>query len=319
MPKKPTSRTPARKTSTIAATADRNDLYQRAVQCVESEIDFVDETFTKLRKRKAALLREDFCGTYHTACEWVRRRPTNVAVGIDLDPNQIAWGTAHNLTTLKPAQQARVLHHQGNVLDPLPAPVAAAANQLLAPKDRRKGGGGGGGGARFDVVLAMNFSYWCFNTRDQMLTYFRAAREALVADGILFMDFYGGADALKEMTERRKIAREPLTPHRKQAGWYNGPYTYLWEQERYNPITGLLISHIGFKFPDGSRLKRAFSYQWRLWTLPELRDILHEAGFIKTTVHWEGDDAKGGGNGIFTPSEDGDACPSYICYITAER
>ena len=40
--------------------ADRHILYQRAVQCVESEIDMVDETFRILRGRDAKTLREDF-------------------------------------------------------------------------------------------------------------------------------------------------------------------------------------------------------------------------------------------------------------------
>ena len=63
----------------LAAKTDRYLLYQRAVQCVEAEIDFVDDTFTKLRGRKAVLLREDFCGTLHTSCEWIRRRKGNIA------------------------------------------------------------------------------------------------------------------------------------------------------------------------------------------------------------------------------------------------
>ena len=44
----------------MADTADRHILYETSVQCVESEIDFVDTTFQKLRQRKASSLREDF-------------------------------------------------------------------------------------------------------------------------------------------------------------------------------------------------------------------------------------------------------------------
>ena len=71
---------------------DRHVLYQSAVQCVESEIDFVDETFEKIRGRKASLLREDFAGTANTSSEWVRRRPTNRAVAVDLCADTLAWG-----------------------------------------------------------------------------------------------------------------------------------------------------------------------------------------------------------------------------------
>ena len=53
--------------------ADRHLLYQQAVQDVESEIDFVEQTWAELRQRPAVFLREDFCGTANTACEWVIR------------------------------------------------------------------------------------------------------------------------------------------------------------------------------------------------------------------------------------------------------
>jgi hypothetical protein len=78
--------------------------------------------------------------------------------------------------------------------------------------------------------------------------------------------------------------------------------------------------HIHFKFPDGSRLKRAFSYEWRLWTLPELRDLLDEVGFSRTTVYWEGtDEETGEGNGIYEPAESGAADAGWICYLAAEK
>jgi len=87
-------------------------------------------------------------------------------------------------------------------------------------------------------------------------------------------DAYGGYEAFKERTP------------------YRG-YTYVWHQPAYEPISGDTLCHIDFKFEDGSRLPRAFSYDWRLWTLPELREILGEAGFRRSTVYWEGSDRRG--------------------------
>ena len=77
----------------MASKADVHALYQQAVQCVEAEIDFVDETFAKLRRRRARRLREDFCGTASAACEWVRRRRTNRAVAVDIDARGPGVGT----------------------------------------------------------------------------------------------------------------------------------------------------------------------------------------------------------------------------------
>ncbi len=283
-PKAPTAA--ARKPARLAASADRHDLYQRAVQCVEAEIDFVDAEFKRLRKRSAARLREDFCGTANTSCEWARRRPSNFAMGVDLDPDPLAWGTANNLNELTPSQQQRVRLERGNVLDPLPKGVE-----------------------RFDVVLAMNFSYWCLKDRQTLLRYFQSVRKALVGDGVFVLDFYGGPDAIRELKEPRPIGRKNA----------KNAFTYVWDQAEYDPISGLCTCYIHFRFPDGSKIQRAFSYDWRVWTLPEIRELLAEAGFARSTVYWEGDDGKGGGDGVFKPAERGEACASYICYISAER
>jgi SAM-dependent methyltransferase len=278
MPKQP--RSPREKTA--AQRADRHILYQRAVQNVEAEIDFVDDTFKKLRHRRASRLREDFCGTAATSCEWVRRRPTNTAVGLDLDQPTLDWGTAHNLSELSPSALARITLLRRDVLNP--GPQASG----------------------MDAVLAMNFSFWVFKTRPLMLRYFRAVHRSLVPGGIFFLDFYGGYEAMKEMRERRKER-------------WGGGFTYIWDQHKFNPITGDMTCRIHFSFPDGSRLRNAFTYDWRLWTLPEIRDILADAGFKRSTVYWEGDDGRGGGNGEFTPTDTGEACASWITYLVAEK
>ena len=118
------------------------------------------------------------------------------------------------------------------------------------------------------------------------------------------MSCYGGYDASHVMKEHTKYK----------------DYTYTWDQAAYNPITGEILCHIHFKFKDGSRLKKAFTYDWRLWTLPEIREILSEAGFSKVVVYWQGwDEDEKEGNGEFLPVEDADADAGWISYIGAER
>ena len=266
--------------ATMAQRADRHTLYQHSVQNVESEIDFVDETFKKLRGRKAKLLREDFCGTGNTSCEWVRRRSSNRAIGVDIDPDPLGWGRLHNVAELSEDEAGRIELVEGDVLT----------------VDTEK----------VDCLLAMNFSYWLFMTRDKMVEYFSRVRESLVDDGILFLDCYGGYDAFREYKEKREVEGED--------------FTYVWDQHEYDPITGRMQCYIHFAFPDGSRLDRAFSYAWRLWTLPELQELLKEAGFRKVTVYWEeADEDTGEGNGEFTPTKHGDADAGWISYVVAER
>ena len=262
---------------TMAEHADPHLLYQESVQSVEAEIDFIDDTFKRLRKRKARTLREDFCGTAFTSCEWVRRRTSNIATGVDLDDEVLAWGEEHNVAPLgKSASRISLIH--GDVMKVQRDPT--------------------------DVVLAMNFSYWLFKKRPHLRAYFSKVRDALVDDGIFFLDLYGGYESGKELKEKTK----------------NDGFTYIWHQAKINPINADMLCHIHFKFPDGSKLRKAFTYHWRLWTLPEVSELLEEAGFRNVTVHWQGwDDENDEASGDFTPTTVGEADPSWICYLTAEK
>ena len=97
-------------------------------------------------------------------------------------------------------------------------------------------------------------------------------------------------------------------------------FTYVWDQHSYDPITGDVVNHIHFRFPDKTRMEKAFTYEWRLWTLPEIQELLIEAGFTNVTVWWEGTEEDGdGGDGNFEPAERGEACEGWIAYITAEN
>ncbi len=268
------------KRKTLADRADRHRLYQLAVQCVESEIDMVDDTYRTLRGRHASRLREDFCGTGNTSCEWVRRRRTNSAVGFDLDPQVLAWGRRENIAKMSENRQERVQLLERDVLQVDPTESAA------------------------DIILAMNFSYLIFKTRDRLRAYFSAARAGLAEDGLLMLDGYGGHDSWRTIQEKTKC----------------DGFTYLWDQRKFNPITFEVLCHMHFKFPDGSKMKRAFTYDWRMWTIPEIREVLAEAGFSRSTVYWEGtDEETGEGNDIYSPTEEGEDDPSWIVYVVAEK
>jgi len=155
-----------------------------------------------------------------------------------------------------------------------------------------------------DVVLAMNFSYMIFKTRMQLLAYFSKVRAGLARDGVFMLDAFGGYEAYKEIRE--------TTRHK--------GFHYIWEHARFNPITSEILCHIHFRFPDGSKLKQAFSYDWRLWTLPELQELLAEAGFAQVAVYWEEvDEDSGEGTGHYVPSDTGDADPGWVCFIVAEK
>ena len=157
---------------------------------------------------------------------------------------------------------------------------------------------------KVETVVAMNFSYFIFKERATLVRYFRRVWESLADDGLFFCDAYGGSQAHAEQEEERAL----------------DGFTYVWDQNKYNPITGDVTNYIHFRFPDGSEMKRAFAYHWRLYSLPEIQDMLREAGFARTTVYWEGTDHKtGSGNGVFRPSTRGEACEGWIAYLVAEK
>jgi hypothetical protein len=261
----------------MAERADIHELYEESVQCVESEIEFLQDTFRALRGRDAVSFREDFCGTASAACEWVRSDPTRHAIGVDVDSAVLDWGRKNRVARLPERDRPRVKLLNDDVRRVATDPV--------------------------DLVGAFNFSYYCFTTRDEMRSYFAHVRDGLNADGVFFLDAFGGPEAFDVQKEKTKL----------------DDFTYIWDQAEYEPVTGRMVCRIHFKFPDGSKIKNAFSYEWRLWTLPELRELLTEAGFAKVSVYWEGEDDDGEGNGEFTEHATGEPDPAWIAYIVAEK
>ena len=177
------------------------------------------------------------------------------------------------------------------------APLGAAAERVsLLKRDVLKATG-----QHYDVTLALNFSYCIFVQRREMLRYCRGVLGELANGGVLMMDIHGGSDLTIEVEQ--EIEHEG--------------FTYRWQQQPFDAINGTSTRYIHFEFPDGSKLDRAFTYHWRLWSLQELRDILEEAGFSAIDVYWEGANEDGGGNGRFKKTQRADQEQSWIAYIAA--
>ena len=234
----------------MADTADKHLLYQASVQNPDFELDFIDTTFKQIRGRKPSSMREDFAGTAISSCQWVKRRKTNTAVAVDLDPEVLNWSQKHNIAKLTEAQKQR---------------IDLVEEDVLTVKTDK-----------VDILQAYNFSYWFFQERATMLEYFKRTREALKNDGLLFLDVFGGSECYQTQKEKRKV----------------DGFKYIWEQAEFNAITNELKCHIHFHFPDKSKMKKAFSYTWRVWGARELREILAEAGYSKSVVYRQKFDPK---------------------------
>ena len=270
---------PAKNKPTMADKADIHELYELSVQNVENEVEFLQTTFRELTGRTGYLFREDFCGTASLACEWVKQGPEYQAIGVDINPGVLEWGRKNRIGRLPAEDRARVSLIESDVLT------------VETPK--------------VDLLAAFNFSYWIFEERATMIRYMRRCYDALKDDGVLFMDMFGGPESFEETKEKTKYKKHG--------------FTYVWHQAEFHPVTNHMKCFIHFHFKDGSKIKKAFRYEWRLYTAPELRDMLLEAGFRKVTVYWEGDDEDGEGNGEFTPDDKGEADLAWIAYIVAEK
>lgn len=261
--------------ASMAVKADRYKLYESSVQCAETEVDFVEYEFKKLRGRRAALLREDFCGTAAVCFEWASRGRENTAIGVDIDGEVLNWANENHLPQLKGTARSNVKLIRGDVL------------KVSTPQQ--------------DVILAMNFSYWLFKERKILLAYFKKVRKNLEVDGIFFLDCFGGSDAYRELKERTKL----------------DGFTYVWDQAAYNPVNSDISCHIHFHFPDKSKLEKAFTYDWRLWTLPEIRELLLEAGFSEVIIYAQAVDSVTEGPSQMEPVLSMDADLGWIAYVGA--
>ncbi len=265
---------------------DRHYLYSSAVQSVDSDLGFFRRVYKKKNGANFRRLREDFCGTALLACDWVRRGAENEAWGIDLDGPTLEWGLQHYGPRL--GQGIKRLHlRRRDVL------------QVTAPK--------------VDLVAALNFSYSVFHTREKLGKYFRQVRKSLDRGGVFILDAWGGSEAMCEDVERRRVDPEEASDGRKIPS-----FTYIWDQARFNPIDHRIVCHIHFKLRDGTRLKRAFTYDWRLWTLPEMRELLLEAGFGSVDMYVEGwDDEEDESDGIFRKRSYFENQEGWVAYVVA--
>ena len=155
-----------------------------------------------------------------------------------------------------------------------------------------------------DLIAATNFSYSVFKTRKEMTAYIKNSYRALRPGGVFLLDIWGGSET--------QILQEE---EREQEG-----FAYVWDQDDFDPLTYNTLCKIHFQFKDGSRLRNAFIYDWRLWTIPELREIMQEAGFQDIHILWEGTERDTGeGNGVFRRVKRGDPDEAWIAFVVGSK
>ena len=270
----------------MADLADPHDLYQKSVQSPENDMDFLAEYFKNFTGKTLRHFREDFCGTAYLSTYFVTQHAKNYAQGVDLDWPTLNWGIKHNISTLTPEQQQRISLVNANVLD------------VQQP--------------RAQMIAALNFSYMVFHDRPTLLQYLTNAKESLQPGGVLVMDIWGGSESQVLQEEAREIENS--------GDAQIGDFIFTWDQDTFDPFTHLYTTRIHFSFSDESEIRNAFVYDWRLWTIPEVTELMAEAGFQDIHVLWEGTDpVTKEGTAIYERTEKGDADLAWIAYIVGQQ
>lgn len=149
-----------------------------------------------------------------------------------------------------------------------------------------------------DIAAAINFSYFFFKERQILKKYYANVYESLNKNGIFIMDIFGGTQCTDAIVDRTKLK----------------DFTYYWDQKYFDPLSNEAQFKIHFRIKN-KMYKNVFSYDWRMWSIPEVKDLLMEVGFKEVKIFWEGSNRQGGGNGLFTEVKKGEACLSWIAYI----
>ncbi|MEC4679439.1 MAG: class I SAM-dependent methyltransferase [Nitrospirota bacterium] len=266
----------------MADLADPHALYQQSVQSPDNDIPFLAAHYKDTTGHPLRNFREDFCGTAGLSTYFVSEHPDNQAMGVDLDWPTLNWGIKHNVSCLTPDQQQRLTLVHGNVLESHPSQA--------------------------QLTVAMNFSYMVFKDRPTLLHYFTRAKESLQPGGMFVLDIWGGSESQVLQEESREIDNP------EDDGI--GDFTFVWDQDIFDPVTHFCTTRIHFAFQDGSELRNAFVYDWRLWTIPEVMELLQEAGFQDIHFLWEGTDPETNeGTSTYHRADKGEADLAWIAYI----
>lgn len=154
-----------------------------------------------------------------------------------------------------------------------------------------------------DIIVALNFSYCVFKTRVELVAYFRNCRETLEPGGLLALDCMGGSAHHKP---------------NEQSAQHDG-FTYFFEQEGFDPVTHEAVFHIHFQRDGERKRRRVFTYDWRMWTVPELRDALLEAGFAAVRLYWPETTDEGETVWSLADQADEKLWPNWVAFVVGLR
>lgn len=253
-PSLPRKKAALRRAATSAAELSRYDLYELTVQNPAALVPFL----RAVHGHQPRVLGEDFCGSGALAQAWVASVASGRAIAVDIDPEPLA-----RLKRSKNSSKITVLR----------------SDVRRVPSSRKA-----------DLIFVGNFSIGEIHDRRELIKYLKVARARLNrrGGGVFVCDTYGGETAFTRGGVTRMHPGPPGDPTVR--------IRYTWQQREADPLTGLVENALHYRVERAGtvvqELSDAFVYRWRLWSVPELRDAMREAGFKSTEVYAKLADAK---------------------------
>lgn len=244
---------------------NRFECYELCVQSPRHVTQLLRDLYARNQSGASpSVLREDFCGTAAVSRRWVRDGHASGvqarAVGVDLDPDTL--------------DHARAAVHQDDL-----ARWVELRRQDCVHVDVDPGDG-------CDVIFVGNFSIGYIHDRTSLVGYLRRSRERLDLGNA---GFGGGVFVCDIYDSPRRFDLGCV--HRRHPSRGKEIVLYTWEHRHADVFTGMVENAVHFRIEvDGvieQEMFDAFVYRWRLWSLVELRDAMHEAGFSRVEVFAE--------------------------------
>lgn len=252
------------------------------------------------------ILAEDFCGTAALSRAWVRAIENALAIAADIDPAPLKRAKAEIAKLhAKPHTKPHANPHATSLAPGAGAVRILRADVLTSAALAR---------SRADVLFVGNFSIGEIHDRATLVRYLARSRKRLLKGGVFVCDIYSGESAFRVgATQREHILADGTR------------VKYTWEQRSADPFTARVENALHFRVFKGSELARdlrdAFVYRWRLWSIPELRDAMFEAGFDRVDIYAQLPDAEDSeGNVYASPVDDpAELGPSFIVCVAARN
>ena len=117
---------------------------------------------------------------------------------------------------------------------------------------------------KFDIICSLNYSHFLLTKRTELKTYFKNVFNN-ISRGILILDFFGGSHVYENHS-------------------FNKMEFYQFSGKAINIMNSISKCSLNYKIKK-NKFKTMFTYEFRVYTIIEMREALEEVGFTKFKIY----------------------------------